>query len=117
MARPSAPAAPPEVARGTSKREDVLDTVIRLSHPDDYEPTDGARFLVAFTKSRGICGEDVEPFEAKMQDGKWTCLDTTCLLEAEVAALLAEGRSLRDIGNELGMNKNKVDRIKRRLGK
>ena len=75
--------------RGTSKREDVLDTVIRLSHPDDYEPSDGARFLVAFTKSRGIFGDDVEPFEAKMLDGKWTCTDTTCLLEAEVSAMLA----------------------------
>ena len=104
--------------RGTSKREDVLDTVIRLSHPDDYEPSDGARFLVAFTKSRGIFGHDVEPFEAKIGlDGKWACTDTTCLLEAEVSALLAEGKSLRDIANELGINKNKVDRIKKRLGK
>ncbi len=103
--------------RGTSKREDVLDTVIRLSHPEDYEPTDGARFLVTFTKSRGIYGADVEPFEAKMQDGKWSCEDTTDLLEAEIAALLAEGKSLREIGTELGINKNKVDRIKRKLGK
>jgi putative DNA primase/helicase len=101
--------------RGTSKREDVLDTVIRLSHPEDYEPTDGARFLVTFTKSRGIFGSDVEPFEAKMQDGKWTCFDTTDLLEAEVAALLAEGKSLRDIAGELGISKSKVDRIKKRL--
>src|SRR6476659_1123941 len=33
-----------ENARGTSKREDVLDTVIQLKHPEDYEPDDGARF-------------------------------------------------------------------------
>lgn len=100
--------------RGTSKREDVLDTVIRLSHPDDYEPTDGARFLVTFTKSRGIFGADVEPFEARLCDGKWTCEDTTELLQAEVMALLAEGRSLREVAGELGLNKNKVARIRDR---
>jgi hypothetical protein len=100
--------------RGTSKREDVLDTVIRLSHPDDYEPTDGARFLVTFTKSRGIFGTDVEPFEARLCDGKWTCEDTTELLQAEVMALLAEGKSLRDVAGELGLNKNKVARIRDR---
>lgn len=100
--------------RGTSKREDVLDTVIRLSHPDDYEPTDGARFLVTFTKSRGIFGNDVEPFEARLCDGKWACEDTTELLQAEVMALLAEGKSLRDVAGELGLNKNKVARIRDR---
>jgi hypothetical protein len=98
--------------RGTSKREDVLDSVIRLSHPEDYEPTDGARFLVTFTKSRGIFGTDVEPFEARMTDGKWACEDTTDLLRAEVMALLAEGKSLRDVAAELGLNKNKVARIR-----
>lgn len=100
--------------RGTSKREDVLDTVIRLSHPDDYEPGDGARFLVAFTKSRGIFGADVEPFEAKMDDGRWTCVETTELVEAEVMALLAEGKSLREVAKELGISKGKVERIKAR---
>lgn len=100
--------------RGTSKREDVLDSVIRLSHPDDYEPTDGARFLVTFTKSRGIFGADVEPFEARLCDGKWTCEDTTELLQAEVMALLAEDKSLRDVARELGLNKTKVARIRDR---
>lgn len=103
--------------RGTSKREDVLDSVIRLSHPDDYEPTDGARFLVTFTKSRGIFGGDVEPFEARMTDGKWTCCDTTDLLKAEVLALLAEGKSLRDVSKELGISKSKVERIKSGAGR
>ncbi len=100
--------------RGTSKREDVLDTVIRLSHPEDYEPSDGARFLVTFTKSRGIFGADVEPFEARLNDGRWICEDTTELLEAEVMALLAEGKSLREAATELGINKNKVARIRDR---
>src|SRR5262249_12527012 len=32
--------------RGTSKREDVLDTVIALRRPQDYNPSQGARFEV-----------------------------------------------------------------------
>ena len=38
--------------RGTSRREDVLDTVIALKRPTDYVATDGARFEVHFEKAR-----------------------------------------------------------------
>ena len=55
--------------RGTSKREDVMDSVIKLSLPEDYYPSDGARFVVAFTKSRGFHGPDADPFEAMLQYG------------------------------------------------
>src|SRR5262249_3310327 len=44
--------------RGTSKREDVLDTVINLVHPDDYQPDQGARFEIHFEKLRGFVGDD-----------------------------------------------------------
>jgi RecA-family ATPase len=40
--------------RGTSRREDVLDTVIGLRRPDDYRSDQGARFEVTFEKSRGF---------------------------------------------------------------
>jgi putative DNA primase/helicase len=52
--------------RGTSKREDVLDTVIVLRHPDDYSPSDGARFEVHLDKARGVYGEQAQPFEAQL---------------------------------------------------
>jgi len=34
--------------RGTSKREDLLDVVIELKRPGDYQATDGARFIVDY---------------------------------------------------------------------
>ena len=34
--------------RGTSRREDVLDTSISLRRPSDYLPTEGARFEVHY---------------------------------------------------------------------
>jgi len=40
--------------RGTSRREDVLDTVISLRRPSDYSPDQGARFELHYEKSRGF---------------------------------------------------------------
>ena len=44
--------------RGTSRREDVLDTTIAMRRPKDYEPSEGCRFEVHFEKSRGFTGDD-----------------------------------------------------------
>jgi hypothetical protein len=38
--------------RGTSRREDALDTVIALRRPADYSPEEGARFEVHIEKAR-----------------------------------------------------------------
>jgi putative DNA primase/helicase len=40
--------------RGTSRREDALDTVIALRRPEDYSPEQGARFEVHFEKLRSV---------------------------------------------------------------
>jgi putative DNA primase/helicase len=37
--------------RGTSRREDALDTVIALRRPDDYLPQQGARFEIHIEKA------------------------------------------------------------------
>lgn len=52
--------------RGTSKREDTLDTVIYLHHADDYKPEQGARFEVKFDKARHFTGADASPFQAQL---------------------------------------------------
>jgi putative DNA primase/helicase len=53
--------------RGTSKREDVLDTVTALRRPQDYRADQGARFELHYEKARGVFGTDAEPFEAKYE--------------------------------------------------
>ena len=45
--------------RGTSRREDALDTVIALRRPEDYSPEQGARFEVHFEKLRNRVEGDV----------------------------------------------------------
>ena len=42
--------------RGTSRREDALDTVIALRRPADYSPKEGARFEVHLEKARALVG-------------------------------------------------------------
>jgi hypothetical protein len=98
--------------RGTSKREDLLDVVIKLQRPMDYRPQDGARFEVHFEKARALCGDAVAPFEAQLADGRWTVTDAED--NSELLDLKAQGLSLQQIGDRIGRNKATV---KRRLDK
>ncbi len=104
--------------RGTSRREDCLDTVIALRHSPDYSPSEGALFEVHFEKARGIYGSDVKPFEAKLTENEhgeqlWvvTPLDQSNL--KKVAALLSEGLSQKEIGIELALSKGYVSKLAR----
>lgn len=54
--------------RGTSRKEDLLDTVITLRKPENYDPKEGARFEVHYEKARGFYGEEAAPFEAHLQE-------------------------------------------------
>ncbi len=56
--------------RGTSKREDLLDVVIKLQRPTNYRPEQGARFAVQFDKARSLYGAAVAPFEAQLGAGE-----------------------------------------------
>lgn len=102
--------------RGTSKREDVLDSVIALRRPHDYHPDQGARFEVHFEKHRGFYGTDAEPFEARYEERDGTAIWTrTAIADVElkrVADALREGMSIREAAAELEMNKSKVERLK-----
>jgi putative DNA primase/helicase len=106
-------------ARGTSKREDVLDTVINLKRPDDYDPEEGARFEVHLTKACGIAGDDALPFEAKLQviEGQdfWTCTTLRDREMDEVERLSHDGGTVRDIATELNISKSKVNRLQAKL--
>ena len=94
--------------RGTSKREDVLDTVIELKKPKDYCGTDGAHFEVHFQKARSLYGDQVQPFEAKLEtlDGKGTW--TTKLIRARTLEQVMELKDAKmnpkEIAEELGIS-------------
>lgn len=101
--------------RGTSKKEDVLDTVFNLRLPKNYSKTDGARFEVHFEKARGIWGDDTRAFEAKLEvrDGKalWFLKDVGGADKMKEAIELAKmGKSVEDISDELSTSRSTVAR-------
>ena len=100
--------------RGTSRREDVLDTVIALRQPQDYQSGEGARFEIHFEKNRGFFGDDAKPFEAALTGGRWTTRDVDDAEMERVVLLKAGGASVRDIAEETGLSKSKVDRVLKR---
>ena len=97
--------------RGTSRREDVLDLVLELRHPPEYESDQGARFEVHFTKARHLTGNDAQPFEAKLLNGKWSHLSIEDAEMKKVLELKAEGLSCREIQEETGISKSRVQRM------
>jgi len=87
--------------RGTSRREDVLDTVIALKRPADYDPRTGAQFDVHFEKCRGLVGDDAAPFSVTLTPEGWTMQNLEDTRDEKICALSAEGLNQRDIAKEL----------------
>ncbi len=94
--------------RGTSRREDLLDSVVTLKHPSDYSASEGLRCIVDYEKARGFYGDDARSFEVKMSAGPsgeavWTVADSELSRDARISELSALGMSVRDIAGELGI--------------
>jgi CRP-like cAMP-binding protein len=100
--------------RGTSKKEDVLDTVISLRRPPDYTADQGCRLEVRFTKSRGFHGPDAEPFEARLAGNAW---ELSAIKSGDdddtLKTLRKQGLTIREIADRTGLSKSTVSR---RLG-
>lgn len=101
--------------RGTSKREDLLDLVIGLRRPSDYNPATGAVFELHFEKARGLYGDDVAPFEARLTTTEddaqvWTTRPVEDTTLDRVVELHELGMNQREIADELGIHKSNVCR-------
>jgi putative DNA primase/helicase len=109
--------------RGTSRREDVLDTVIALRRPEDYSPDQDARFEVHFEKLRHRVGEFGQPFEAAAEaiaceDGRcgiaWVSRDVRPPLLTEAAQLFEDGHTVREVAESLRISKSEAGRLRQR---
>lgn len=100
--------------RGTSKREDLLDASIKLARPADYNPKEGAKFVLSFSKSRHLTGDDVQSLEITLNDingrAKWAWTTTEDSTFDRVVALSKEGLKPGEICAELDVNKSTVSR-------
>jgi putative DNA primase/helicase len=105
--------------RGTSRREDVLDTVIALRRPAGYHPELGAVFEIHFEKARGLYGDDVKPIEAALvtdDQGRasWATRTVEDSTFDRVVELLNDGLRQTEIAVELGIHKSNVSRHARK---
>ena len=97
--------------RGTSRKEDTLDSVISLERPPGYMASEGARFEVRFTKSRGFWGDDAKPFEAQLSRGLWAISEIVADDSVEgLSTMRSEGLSVRQIAERTGLPKSTVAR-------
>ncbi len=105
--------------RGTSRREDALDTVIALRRPADYSPEEGARFEVHIEKARTLVGEGALPFEALVSDSgkpgiQWVARDLKPPIYQQAAELFASGRTVRQVKEILGISHGEAGRLRLR---
>lgn len=105
--------------RGSSRREDVLDTVVALKRPCDYTQDMGACFEVHFEKARGLYGDQTKPFEARLMntpDGlqTWKMIPLEDSTAEKVAKLINEGVPQNEIADLLGIAKGTVSKAKQK---
>jgi putative DNA primase/helicase len=107
--------------RGTSRREDVLDTVIALRRPEDYSLEQGARFEIHFEKLRNRAdGAGALPFEASLEsftaDGRdgirWGSRDLIPPILKRAAVLFADGLTVREVAATLRVSKSEAGRLR-----
>lgn len=105
--------------RGTSSREDALDTIIRLDRVPSVGHL-GAQFVVRFVKSRGTYGEEVSDIEARLEEVNgspvWTWKPVEQSTKDRLLRLTAEGiETVSDAAEELGVSRGLVSRLKTEL--
>lgn len=101
--------------RGTSKKEDLLDAVISLKRPADYQPNQGARFELTFEKARHLYGQSVDSLDCQLitdEKGRqgWTIKPVSVSTYEKVLSLAQEGLNGNEIAQELDINKSTVSR-------
>lgn len=97
--------------RGTSKREDILDTVITLKHPSNYEPSMGACFEIHFEKARGITGDAAAPILCSLTENGWEYSNLEQSNYQMVVELYKEGLKQNEIAEELDISKGQVSKL------
>jgi hypothetical protein len=101
--------------RGASRREDVLDVVIVLKRPEEYQANEGARFDLLFEKSRNLTGEDVTPLSVALQSAdnriEWKWSPAENAIVDRVTELIKDKASRKEIQEETGLTRHSLKRL------
>ncbi len=101
---------------GTKTKTWNTDLCFTLETPKDHDPASGCCFTLRFTKTRGMHGQLVAPFEAKLitdahNHAMWSRRWLDEALMEEALELSKSGRTQREIKAELGLSLAKVNRL------
>ena len=96
--------------RGSSRKEDVLDTVIALRHANDYSPDKGAEFELHFEKNRGFYGEEAKAIHMRYVEGSWIFQTAGESTYERTIALYLQGKKQTEIAEVLGVHPSTVSR-------
>lgn len=101
--------------RGTSAREDNIDTSIILKQPDNYETEDGCRFVMTFKKNRVVCGDHflLADQEFQYHNGQWTHENAKTKTKSQIIEMINNGFKNKDIATTLGVSSAYVSKVKK----
>lgn len=101
--------------RGTSKREDLLDVVIKLQTPKEHDAQTGAAFELHFEKSREMHGQSIEPILCALldKDGalSWEYKAAENSILDNIEALITDGADRKEIEGETGLSRFQLKRL------
>lgn len=100
--------------RGTSKREDLLDSTIGIKSQLDLAEGSESVFELKFTKHRGFHGEDAAMRIIRLTTESGTAEWSSDLVKSKadrVKELKVKGYNQKQIGKELGMSQSAVSRL------
>ena len=107
--------------RGTSKREDILDTVIALKRPEDYDQREGLRVEIVFEKSRNLDGAEIPQVEVHLEiqdDAAIFVVQESQSDPISIAhVMINAGASRNEIMQTLNMNRFQLMRLEEKAQK
>lgn len=101
--------------RGSSKREDVLDTMVGLRKNEEGSTATESVFDLSFTKTRDFFGDDAAPMQInlKVTDGlvTWSHQKVRDVRLERIREMQKAGARLKDIAKELEITPGRVSQI------
>jgi KaiC/GvpD/RAD55 family RecA-like ATPase len=103
--------------RGTSRRADILDLVLKMTPVTDGEADGRTRVSVEFEKGRSLRAEEKEPFVATLEPHPkgglvWSKSATAVPVSERIRQMLTDGMPPADIATELKTARSFVYRIR-----
>ena len=105
--------------RGSSKREDVLDTMVGLKKRDDLDGANDSAFEVRFTKSREFYGADAAPMIIRLSVASgtvgWRHESVRDSVRDQVEEMLEQGLKQSEIATELNLSPGRISQIAKEI--